>query len=201
MRLRDVCDVQMGYTPRGRLDPADVGGLPAIQLGDLGPDGGIDPMGLTRYLLDGVPERYLVREGDVLFRSRGERNTATVLDHRLAEPALAVLPIVVLRPNREMIEPMFLGWAINQGPAQRHFDRTARGTGLRMVPKSSLDHLEIDVPDLAIQRAIVELDMLAAEEQQLTSLLAERRRHLMSCLLVDLAKTSRAPGGLKGRIQ
>ena len=153
---------------------------------------------MSRYRLDGIPERYLVREGDVLFRSRGERNTATALDHRLAEPALAVLPIVVLRPEARCDEPMFLGWAINQPPAQSHFDSTARGTGLRMVPKSSLDDLEIDVPDLATQRAIVEVDRLATEEQQLTSPPRQKYEDSSSSrLLVDLAKTSRPPADLK----
>lgn len=54
---------------------------------------------------------------DVVFHSRGEQNTATVLDERLREPALAALPLMVLRPNRNVVSPEYLAWAINQSPA------------------------------------------------------------------------------------
>src|SRR5690606_37526561 len=103
MHLGDACTIHTGDTARGRLEPTAAGGVLAIQLRDISPDGLIAPERLTRVQLDGLADRYFVRAGDVVFRSRGERNTASALDQRLREPALAVLPLMVLRPKRDVV--------------------------------------------------------------------------------------------------
>ena len=163
----------------------------AIQLRDISPEGVVDPQRLTRVQLDDLADRYFVRAGDVVFRSRGERNTASALDERLREPALAVLPLMVLRPNRDVVVPAYLAWAINQPPAQRHFDTAARGTNIRMIPRSSLDDLELDIPDIETQRRIVAIDALAERERELSQLAAETRRKMMSLILVERANRMR----------
>lgn len=191
MRLADACTIHTGYTARGRLEPTAVGGVLAIQLRDVSPDGLVDPDRLTRVQLEDLADRYFVRAGDLVFRSRGERNTASALDERLQEPALAVLPLMVLRPNRDVVTPKYLAWAINQPPAQRHFDNAARGTNIRMIPRTSLDDLELDVPDIATQKMIVAVDALAERERELSQLAAETRRKMMSLILVERASRVR----------
>jgi len=196
MLLPSACQIQIGYTARGRLNP-DAGGVPAIQLRDLVSDGSFNPARPGYFAFDGAFERYLVRPGDVLFRSRGEATTAVALDERLAEPAVAILPLFILRPRRDVIAPAYLAWALNQAPAQRHFDLTAQGQTLRMVSKASLDTLEIDVPDLATQHAIVAVDALARREQELALRAGELRRRLRTMILVELAGTPRHAGAQK----
>lgn len=192
MYLRDLTEVQLGYTHRGALDSASSGGLRGVRLRDIAPDGEIDPRELERYSLSEISARYMVREGDVLFRSRGERTTATALDRRFAEPAVALSPLMILRPDRNVILPEYLAWTINQAPAQRHFEQDAQGTSLRMVPKSSLDTLEIDVPDLKTQQAIIAIDALAEQEKALSERLVEARRLMMRKILVDCARNASA---------
>lgn len=191
MRLADACTIHTGYTARGRLEPTATGGVLAIQLRDISPDGLVDPERLTRVQLEDLADRYFVRAGDVVFRSRGERNTASALDERLREPALAVLPLVVLRPKRDVVTPEYLAWAINQPPAQRHFDVAARGTNIRMIPRSSLDDLELGVPDIETQKKIVAVNVLAERERKLSLLAAEKRRKMMSLILVERASRMR----------
>lgn len=188
MRLPDVCLIQTGYTARSKLDPSADGGVLAVQLRDITTDGRIDAEHLTRVDLGHIGERYFVRSGDVLFRSRGDHNTASALDEYFAEPAIAVLPLIVLRPDRTLVTPEYIAWTINQPEAQRHFDVAARGTSIRMVPKTSLDDLHIDVPDLETQRRIVMTDALAAREVILMGLLADRKRDLTNRLLAECAR-------------
>lgn len=195
MRLDVVCTIHTGYTARGRLEPVESGGIPTIQLRDFASDGRVDPARFARVQLDGLVERYLVRAGDVIFRSRGERNTASALDDRLREPAVAVLPLLVLRPKRNVVTPEYLAWVINQPPAQRHFDSAARGTNIRMIPRSGLDDLELDVPDLVTQKTIVAVDILAERERELAILAANRRRTLTSLILAERANTMRPDVG------
>lgn len=191
MLLPDVCTIHSGYTARGRLEDTDDGGVLTIQLGDISADGIIHPERLTRVQLEGLPDRYFVRTGDVVFRSRGERNTASVLDDRLREPALAVLPLLVLRPKIDVVMPEYLAWAINQPPAQRHFDLAARGTNIRMIPRSSLDDLNLEIPDIETQTKIVAIDALAEQERALALLVAETRRRMLSMILVERANRLR----------
>lgn len=191
MRLAEACTIHSGYTARSRLEEGGAAGVLAIQLRNIAPDGGIEPDRLARVELDELADRYFVNAGDVVFRSRGERNTATALDVRFSEPAVAVLPLIVLRPRPQVVTAEYLAWAINQPAAQRHFDTTARGTSLRMVPKSSLDELDIDIPDLATQRQIVQIDGLAEREKELSILVAEKRRRLASLILGEQARSIR----------
>ncbi len=192
MRLPHISTIRTGYTVRGRLETAERGGVLTIQLGDIAPDGSVNPEQLTRVCLGDLPDRYFVRAGDVVFRSRGERNTAVALDARFRQPALAVLPLFVLRPKLDIVLPEYLAWAMNQPPAQRHFDSFARGTKLRMVPRAGLDALNIDVPDLETQRRIVALDALAERERALAVLAADKRRQLTRLLLGNRARRARS---------
>ena len=182
-RLGDVCALRIGYTMRGRVERVVEAGVRMVQMRDVPPNGAVDPACLERLALARVPGRHLVTEGDVLFRSRGESNTATALDARFREPVLAVAPLYVLRPEREVVLPEFLAWAINQPRSQRHFDRFARGTNMRMIPRDVLADLRIGIPDLAVQRRIVALDSLSRRERRLSVRVAEQRRRLMARLL------------------
>jgi hypothetical protein len=185
--IAQLCTVQLGHTARGRLEPAE-DGTPAVQLRDTRPEGGGMAQGIGRYRMDNVPERYWAQAGDVLFRSRGDKNTATVLDPDFGGPAVAVMPLVILRPKQDQVDPRYLAWCINQPFAQRHFDECARGTGMRMIPIGCLSSLDIPVPDLAAQRAIAEVDQLAAREHDLATRLAGRRRQLTAFVLLERAK-------------
>lgn len=185
MRIGDACTIFTGYTSRGRLLPAEQGGSRTLQLGDVSTDGHVDPDRLTRVAFDDLPERYLVGRGDVIFRSRGEPNVAVALDDRFVERVVAVLPLFMLRPKSEIILPEYLAWAINQPSSQRHFDRVARGTTMRMVPRSGLEILEISVPPMETQSRIVAIDALAERERTLTIQAANKRRNITGKILYD----------------
>ena len=190
MRIADLCTIQTGYTARSRLQPVLQGGALAIQLRDVAADGEVNPDTLTRVELGELPDRYFVRAGDVVFRTRGDRNIASALDERLVEPVLAILPLIVLRPNLDIVTPAYLAWAINQPDAQRYFDRMARGTNMRMIPRSVLNDLRLDIPDIETQRKIAAADALSKRERVLTLLLAEKRRKCTSRILGERAKRS-----------
>jgi len=188
VKLSDLCTIQMGFTARARLDPAEDGGRLAIQLRDIAPNGEIGLTTLARVDLPDVSDRYAVTKGDVVFRSRGERTIAIALDDSLREAAIAILPLMVLRPNPSRITPEFLAWSINLPTSQRHLDQAAQGGSLRMVPKSALEDLRLDVPDLATQRQITAAAHLAKREAALAATLVEKNLSLTTLALADIAK-------------
>jgi hypothetical protein len=60
-----------------------------------------------------------------------------------------------------------------------------------MIPRSSLDDLELDVPDIETQRRIIAVDALAERERELSQLAAETRRKMMGLILVERASRMR----------
>lgn len=188
MRLPSVCSIDPGFSARARLEPAAAGGMAAIQLRDVAQDGSVDLDRLTRVSANLAAERYLVHPGDVVFRSRGDWNTAFAINESFSEPALAVMPLFILRPKAGVVMPEYLAWAINQAPAQRHFDAEAQGGNMRMISRSTLETLDLDIPDLAAQRRIVEIDRLARRERELSLELAAKHRQIIALRLAELAK-------------
>lgn len=186
-RVADFCRISTGYTVRVRLEPEEERGVLAIQLRDVPDRGQIDPGSLRRFQLSDVPDHFLVGSGDVIFRSRGERNTACVVGNNVTEPIVAILPLMILRPDRSRALPDYLAWAINQPDAQRQLDTLARGTDLRMIPKSALEDVRLPIPDLGLQQRIVTLNNLAAREQYLLRELADRREQLLTSVLTQWA--------------
>ncbi|WP_245435133.1 restriction endonuclease subunit S [Methylocystis rosea] len=180
--LAECCEIQTGYTARARLEPAPEG-VRVVQLRDIGAEGEIDIEKLERVTISDPADRYLVAAGDVVFRSRGDRNIAIALETGFAEPAIAISPLFVLRPNPGVITADYLAWSLNQPEAQRQIDAIACGTGIRMVPKAGLDALHIAVPDLETQRRMMAIDRLAARERRLLLALAEKRRALTNLVL------------------
>jgi hypothetical protein len=194
-KLSSVCAIQTGLTARKRLSPSETGGVRAVQLRDVVVGEKLDFSALTRFELGDVPARYFAESGDVLFRSRGERTTATVIDEAAPGAAAVVLPLVLLRPIGEIVTPEYLAWAINQPPAQRHLDETARGTSMRMIPRSALDDLVIDLPNLERQKIIVEIDRLAALERELSIHKANMKKTLIDKILLEQAQGNSETGG------
>ena len=190
MRLVELCDIHSGYTARGKLEPLPEGGLPAMQLRDVGTNGETPGPHFQRYDLGKLADRYFVRGGEVVFRSRGEPNTAAAIADALPEPAAVIVPLVIVRPDRDRVLPEYLAWAINHPEAQRRLGAEAQGTSLRMVPMAVLENLDIAVPDLRTQKRIVELNALARQEGHLLRQLATRRAELVSAILGDAAKAA-----------
>jgi len=200
MKLSSTCEVQSGYTARTRLEPTTKGGVPAIQLRDLHGEEDFDPSGAHLYALGPSFERYWAGPGDVLFRSRGERNTAVAIAPGAKTAAIAILPLMVLRPDPKLIDGKYLAWFINQPASQRYFDKCARGTRLRMIPKGCLDDLEVPLPDLPTQKLVVEIDSLARHERALTQQLAAKKLKLTSFALLEQVRKAQPQGNGAGRL-
>lgn len=174
--LPQLCDIQSGFTVRGRLETTETGTTRVIQLRDTGA-GELSFNRLSFADLGPVDERYDAREGDILFRTRFEPNVAVCLT-QFPGTAVVTSPLLILRTRSLEADPRYIAWWINQPPAQTEIDRSARGTNMRMIPRQALDDLIVPLPDLETQRRIVEVDALSTEEERLLHALAEKRRTL-----------------------
>lgn len=191
--LGAACEIRAGYTARTALKEDAERGVPAIQLRDLnGEQVNLSLAG--KYDLDGKLDRYMVEPGDVLFRSRGENNAASIAVGHPGEVAVALLPVMVIRPKGTDLLPEFIAWSINQHEAQRHLDLGARGTKLRMIPRECLETLPLHIPSVAVQRMITDLDALSAKETRLLHELADTKRKFTKFALLQQVRNAQLHG-------
>lgn len=196
--LADVCDIQSGLTARSALVSEEASGVPALQLGDLRGAPEVRIAEASRYRLEGKLDRYTVSAGDVLFRSRGDDNRAVVVEGEDGEAAIALLPLMILRPHADVVLPAFLAWLINQPEGQRYLNSCARGTKLRMIPREDLDKLPVSIPDLATQRLVIEISRLAAREACLLRELADKKEEFTSFALLRQVRNAQLHGNEAG---
>lgn len=190
MQLGDVCAVTSGFSARTRLEP-DSAGILSLQQGCITANGELDLSAASRIDPTLGSRHHLVHPGDVLFRSRGSATSAWAADDSLREPALALLPLYILRPRSDILDAAYLAWLITRPAAQEHFTRETVGSNIQMIKKPAILSLPLDLPPLSLQRGIAETAHLAAREHALATQLASLRRDLLT-LQLD-ARTSTTP--------
>lgn len=157
-------------------------------MGDIHGDDPIRAEDLYRYQFGRVADGYLVHGGEVLFKSRGDPSIAVVVSAALGEPAVVILPLLILRPHRHLVRADYLAWAINQPDAQHRLKRESQGTSLRMIPKAVLERLDVPLPDLDTQRHIAAIHALAQQEGRLLHKLAHRHQQHTGLMLRERAR-------------
>lgn len=177
----------MGYSFRGRLEAQVAGVISVIQMKDLTEENVVDCRGLARIDETEIKEHHFVRVGDLIFRSRGVTNTCTILSEGPGN-AIVAAPLFRIRITDNRVLPDYLNWYINQSPAQSFLATHSKGTAQKMISKDALEALEIAVPSLERQKAIVELSDLVEREQSLIKKLAEKRKQYLSAKLLNLAE-------------
>lgn len=183
VKLGDIAIIQMGYSFRSRIERDGSGSIGVIQMKDLTDENLVDPVGLTRIDLDPVPEHHRVQSGDLVFRSRGQTFSAAIVAE---DPGTAVVaaPLFRIRVTDPNVLAEYLHWFINQPPSLAFLASRAKGTAQKMIDRQALEDLEIVVPPVERQRAVVELAALAGKEKSLMERLARKRYQCISAILM-----------------
>lgn len=186
-KLKNIASVQMGYSFRTRLEPDNAGNVAVIQMKDL-TDDSVDRQNITFIELNDLKEHHKVEQNDLVLRSRGQTNTAALVNINLGSSVVAA-PLLRIRIERDSILPAYLCWFINQPSSQAFIQSKATGTAMRMVGKSVIDDLEVVIPPVDIQKRIATLERLSSQEQRLMSELSIKKRQLMNGVLINLVTT------------
>lgn len=189
MKIKDIAKIQIGYQSRGRLASDPKGTHQVIQIKDVDSENRLDPSDLYRVTPEGVVNRYLVNQGDVLFQSRGKGNPAVPITEQL-EDTIATSYFYILKLETGKVLPEYLAWYINQPAGQGFIQSRARGTGMLMIPKKDFIEMDVDVPPTEIQKAIVRLDGLKRKECRLLLELEIKRSLLIQSVCLKAAKTN-----------
>ncbi len=195
--IEQLADIRAGYQFRERLAMGSDGTHQVIQIKDIQEwnDHRLCPTSLYRFTPKGAAEKYMVRNGDVIFLSRGRRNYATVVED-LPEYGQGTLVasyffILTFKPGvTDHLRPAYLAWYINQPAAQNYIQSVAGGTMMPFVAKTAFAQLTVEIPPLHVQEAIVNLHRLWLRETTLLQGLENARRRLVQGICMKAAKQS-----------
>ena len=181
IKIIDIADIRTGFQVRSRLTSIDPGTHKIIQMrnisletGQIKPDVEFCKVSPSMRSID----RYLLKSGEVLFLTRGNKHPATLITEEFVD-FVAAGQFMILTINTESCLPEYLCWYLNSPDSKRYFQREARGTAVQIIPKTTLENLLIPLPDLQTQEHIVALGRLALKEEQLLESLKEKRKQLI----------------------
>ena len=189
VKLRIIASVQTGHSFRSRLELDPDGNISVIQMKDLTEDNRLDDQELAQVDIKDLKAHHRVEKNDIAFRSRGQTNTAALIDLNLKNAVIAA-PLLRIRVESESIMPAYLCWFINQPASQSALQSKATGTAMRMIGKPALEDLEVILPSLEIQNKIITLNSLSTAEQKMMKALAEKKALLMEGILMRLASNT-----------
>lgn len=132
-------------------------------------------------------EKHLLKHGDVLFAAKGTKNFAAWYESN-NQPAVASTSFFVIRIQDSFqgkILPEFLVWFINHPTAQKFLKGRARGTSIVSISKAVLEELEISVPDLQTQQAILKISQLRNSEKKLKQQIEALKESQIQQLLIN----------------
>lgn len=204
-RLSELAIVQLGYQHREKIEPASVGTHRVIQAKDVVAEGrfseyfegsfGIWTGSLYMVTPKGPAWKYQVAPGDVLFAARGNKNFGIAVEPQWINPfpdtfenIIAASHFYILKPNTTRVIPDYLAWSINLPETQRLLQSMATGSHTKMIPKSSFEDIELEVPSIDTQHKIVSLHLLAERERRLLEQIASRRAQIIQTVCRDAAQ-------------
>jgi len=102
---------------------------------------------------------HILLDGDLLFAGKGFRNFIWTYSSEIGE-AIASSIFFVIRPDKDKVFPGFLAALFNTSKYQAYFQTLGAGSSITSIRKSELEVLSFNLPDLEIQKKIVELKKL-----------------------------------------
>lgn len=178
MKLKQLADIQSGIYLRNLPIKRGVAYLQVTDLMMSIPE-------LTATKVEYTPklEKYMLRKGDLLFAGKGVTHLCKVFDYDI--PAVPSTTLYYIRLNSDVVSPQYLCWYLNHPKVVAAIKTVQVGSGTPLIHKSTLEDLEIIIPDKEMQQRIVVLSELQKREAILLKAIAEKRVQITNQILIN----------------
>ena len=160
--IKDITHIQTGLFAK----PAGIGELVYLQSKHFDEYGQLHSVLHPDLAAEGIADKHLLKDGDVLFAAKGAKNFATVFENH-NEPSVASTSFFVIRISNQNVLPKYLAWVLNSHATQSLLKAQAIGTSIPSISKQVLENLEITVPSIEIQKAVLQISELRNKEKSL----------------------------------
>ena len=116
--------------------------------------------------MNGVAEKHILKQGDVLFAAKGNRNFAACFDVS-KYPSVASTSFFVIRLHDNNILPEYFAWFLNQPGIMNLLKGKAKGTSIASISKATINEVEISVPSIDKQKLVLKIHQLRNREKKL----------------------------------
>ena len=187
-KLSECAQIGTGYPLRGAVSKLSEGDTGLIQLRNVSDGTHIALNEIEQITLPTNRKIDYLSEGDIIFAARGTQNFAYHIPNLSFRTVCAPQFFVIKIGNKKTLLPKYLAWYLNTAPAQCYFESVSVGSAMKNIRRSSVENLEIPIPSLARQSAIVELwELITAEEAALKALIKNSKK-LLTGLAQGLSK-------------
>jgi hypothetical protein len=178
--IKDITQIQTGLFAK----PSGIGELVYLQSKHFDEYGQLHSVLHPDLVAAGISERHLLKDGDVLFAAKGTKNFATVFENH-NEPSVASTSFLVIRSANKKVLPQYLAWVLNSHTTQTLLKGQAIGTSIPSISKQVLENLEIAVPSIETQKAILQITKLRNKEKSLKQKIETLREKQIQAMLLQ----------------
>lgn len=144
-------------------------------------EGVLDMSAVDMYVSTSVlPSVYQTAVGDVVVRLTWPYS-AVLIDEQ-SSGMLVSSHFVIIRPDREKLNPGYLHWVLNRQSTRRLIYENTSANMLNAVRPQFFSELKISLPPMVEQRKIAELQLLTRRERILQEMLMRERSNLAKVL-------------------
>lgn len=122
---------------------------------------------------------HILNVGDVLFVAKGRDFFAVVYDGKF-QPAVASTTFLVVQVVVKNVDPNYIAWYINHPQTQTLLWSLAKGSAMPSISKSIIEQIEIPIPELSKQNAILEVHKLQIKEKRIHKQLGKLRQEYIN---------------------
>lgn len=183
LALKDISLIQTGLFAK----PSGIGDMAYLQSKNFDEFGQLHSILHLDLKGDGISDKHILKDGDVLFAAKGTKNFATVFENH-NEPSVASTTFFVIKLKDRMILPQYLAWYINSISIQKKLKAQAIGTSIPSISKHVLENLEIVVPSFEIQKAILQITKLRNKEKVLKLKIETLRENQIQQQIINAIK-------------
>jgi restriction endonuclease S subunit len=181
--IKDITNIQTGIFAK----PAGIGELVYLQSRHFDEYGQLHAALHPDLVAEGISEKHLLKNGDVLFAAKGTKNFAAVFENH-NEPSVASTSFFVIRLTDKKVLPQYLAWFLNNHTTQTLLKGQAIGTSIPSISKQVLENLEIPVPNIKTQEVIVEISKLRNKEKALKQKIETLREKQIQQQIINAIK-------------
>lgn len=159
-QIYDITSIQTGIFAK----PAETGEIVYLQAKHFDENGQFAAKLQADLSANGISDKHLLKDGDVLFAAKGTKNFAAAYEQH-NQPAVASTSFFVLRLKTQNILPEFLAWFLNHPNTLTLLKSQAIGTSIPSISKQVLESLEIKIPTIETQQTILKIANLRKQEK------------------------------------
>lgn len=183
MYVKQITNIQTGVFAK----PKEDGDIVYLQVKHFNEEGFLKTQLIKDLDFKDVSKKHLLQSGDVLFASKGIKNFATVYEAH-NEPAVASTSFFVLRLTSNQLLPNYLAWYLNCETVQSKLKSQAIGTAIPSISKNVLEDLEITIPNVEIQKVILQITKLRNKEKALKQKIETLREKQIQQQIINAIK-------------